>query len=203
MAATPEGHPNRAMYLSNLGVALQNAGSSGPGRRTIWTARSRRTSRRWPPPPQDHPDRAIYLSNLGTALHDRFERTGTLDDLDRAIETGEQAVAATPEDHPNRPMYLSNLGVALAPGSSGPGRRTIWTARSRSASRRWPPPPKDHPDRAARLFNLGLALRDRFERTGTPGDLDRALGCFGRRRGWCQPRLMCARARPESGVAWR
>ena len=56
----------------------------------------------------------MYLNNLGNALQSRFERTGSMDDLDRAITTNEQAVASTPDDHPNRAMYLNNLGIALA-----------------------------------------------------------------------------------------
>lgn len=36
--------------------------------------------------PQDHPDRAILLNYLGTYLKGRFERTGSMDDLNRAID---------------------------------------------------------------------------------------------------------------------
>ena len=41
--------------------------------------------------PTDHPDRAMYSTIWGTALQSRFERTGSIDDLDRAIMTKEQA----------------------------------------------------------------------------------------------------------------
>jgi Tetratricopeptide repeat len=41
--------------------------------------------------PIDHPDRAGRLNDLGIALRSRFERTGSKDDLDRAISTIEQA----------------------------------------------------------------------------------------------------------------
>ena len=53
---------------------------------------------------------ALYLSNLGGALQVRFGRTGAVEDLDRAIDVGRQAVDATPGDHPNRPGYPANLG---------------------------------------------------------------------------------------------
>ena len=36
--------------------------------------------------PNNHPKRAGWRSNLGNALQIRFERTGTLADLDEAIE---------------------------------------------------------------------------------------------------------------------
>lgn len=39
------------------------------------------------------------LSNLGNALRARYERTGVVDDLDRAIELFKQAVDAAPTDH--------------------------------------------------------------------------------------------------------
>jgi len=42
----------------------------------------------------------------------RFERTGSIDDLNRAIENAEQAVALTPTGL-NRAMYLDSLGHAL------------------------------------------------------------------------------------------
>jgi len=49
------------------------------------------------------------LSNLGIMLSRRFERTGSIDDLNRAVDVAEQAVNATPEDHPNRAGRLNNL----------------------------------------------------------------------------------------------
>ena len=41
------------------------------------------------------------LVMIGVELMDQFERTGSMDDLDRAIMTNEQAVASTPDDHPD------------------------------------------------------------------------------------------------------
>ncbi|KAH8710127.1 hypothetical protein GQ44DRAFT_439557 [Phaeosphaeriaceae sp. PMI808] len=35
--------------------------------------------------PQDHPDRAAILNNLGNLLGTRFGRTGSMDDLNRAL----------------------------------------------------------------------------------------------------------------------
>ena len=56
----------------------------------------------------------MYLNNLGIALQSRFERTGSMDDLDRAITTNEQAVASTPDDHPNRGDVPQQLGDRTA-----------------------------------------------------------------------------------------
>src|SRR5947207_956881 len=43
----------------------------------------------------------------------RFERTGSMEDLNCAIETMEQAVKSTPIDHTNNAVMLNNLGNAL------------------------------------------------------------------------------------------
>jgi hypothetical protein len=45
------------------------------------------------------------------AYQARFERTEVLSDVDRAIELGEHAVAATPTDHPDRVTRLANLST--------------------------------------------------------------------------------------------
>ena len=75
MAATPDDHPGRAMYLSNLGSALQTRFERTGGRPDLDAAvdvgRDAVAAT-----PDDHPDRAGYLSNLGSALQTRFERTG-------------------------------------------------------------------------------------------------------------------------------
>ena len=63
--------------------------------------------------PHDHPDRAMYLSYLSNALHSRFEQTGSIDDVNAAVEANEEAVKSTPHDHPNRRIYLNDLGDAL------------------------------------------------------------------------------------------
>jgi hypothetical protein len=62
------------------------------------------------PPRPSFPHGLPCLNNLGAILGRRFERTGSMDDLDRAIETVSVAVQATSQDHPVRPAYLNNLG---------------------------------------------------------------------------------------------
>ena len=68
--------------------------------------------------PVDHPDRAMYLNNLGISLQSRFERTGSMDDLDRAIATKEQAVESTPVDHPDRAAMSSTIWETHCRGDS-------------------------------------------------------------------------------------
>ncbi|KAK3311914.1 hypothetical protein B0H66DRAFT_448391, partial [Apodospora peruviana] len=62
---------------------------------------------------EDHPNRAGYLNTLGIRLGGRFQRMGSMDDLNRAVDVAAMAVDVTPEDHPNRAIYLNNLGNSL------------------------------------------------------------------------------------------
>jgi hypothetical protein len=55
----------------------------------------------------------MYLFNLRKLLRPRFKRTGSLNDLDAAVEASEEVVKSTPFDHPNRVMYLNNLGISF------------------------------------------------------------------------------------------
>jgi hypothetical protein len=55
----------------------------------------------------------LYLNSFESALHSRFEQMGSTDNLNKAIETIEQAVLLTPDDHVHRPMYLYNWGNGL------------------------------------------------------------------------------------------
>jgi tetratricopeptide (TPR) repeat protein len=125
--------------------------------------------------PVEHSNRAMGLTALGIALQRRFERTGSMDDLDRAILTSEQAVKLTPVNHPSRAIYLNNFGSALAKrferkGSMGDLDRTIMVNEQAVKLN-----PVGHPDRAGVLLNLGNALLRRFLRTGSMDDLDLAV----------------------------
>lgn len=57
--------------------------------------------------------RVGLLADVGIALLDRFEQTGSMEDLNRAIVINEQAVESTPDDHADRARMLNNLGIAL------------------------------------------------------------------------------------------
>ena len=46
--------------------------------------------------PDSHPDHAMFLNRLRNALQSRFEKTGSMEDLERAIVTKEQAVELIP-----------------------------------------------------------------------------------------------------------
>jgi hypothetical protein len=112
---------------------------------------------------------------LATALATRYERQGSLDDLDAAIRLYEEGLDGLPADHPSRFMYLSNLGGMLESrfgrlGGTADLDRGIEHHRQAVALL-----PLDASDRPNALNNLGTALRVRFRRHGRPDDLDEAI----------------------------
>jgi tetratricopeptide (TPR) repeat protein len=124
---------------------------------------------------QDHPDRAGRLNNLGNWLGTRFQRTDSMDDLNKAVDVSDMTVEATPQDHPDRASRLNNLGNRL-------GTRFEWTGSMDDLNKAIDvsdmaveATPQDHPDRAGRLNNLGNRLGIRFEQTGSMDDLNKAV----------------------------
>ncbi|KAE8168526.1 CHAT domain-containing protein [Aspergillus tamarii] len=55
------------------------------------------------------PDRAQYLSHMAACMGRRFERTGNVADLERAIHIEEQAIEIIPHDDPHRMELLLDL----------------------------------------------------------------------------------------------
>ncbi|MET8876228.1 tetratricopeptide repeat protein [Nocardia sp. NPDC004604] len=108
-------------------------------------------------------------------MQNRFERTGSMTDLDEAMESKRAAVAATPADHPDRAGRLNNLGLALQNRFERTGSMTDLDEAVESKRAAVAATPADHPDRAMYLNNLGNVLRIRFERAGTVTDLDEAV----------------------------
>jgi CHAT domain-containing protein/tetratricopeptide (TPR) repeat protein len=171
VAAAPDDHPDRPMYLSNLCGALQTrfqcTGAAADLDEAVRVGQQAVTAT-----PEDEPE---MLSNLAAALHARFECTGVAADLDQAIDLLATAVAAAPDDHPDYAMYLSNLGAALRARFERTGVAAdldqaidLLTAASDAV-------PDDHRALVMCLNNLANALRDRFERTGAAADLDQAI----------------------------
>ncbi|MPY31108.1 CHAT domain-containing protein [Streptomyces adustus] len=112
---------------------------------------------------------------LATTLATRYERYGSLDDLNTAVQLLDDGLENLPADHPRRYMYLSNLGGMLESrfdrlGGTADLDRGIDLHRQAVAL-----VPLDAADRPNALNNLGTALRVRFRRHGGPEDLDDAI----------------------------
>ena len=117
MAATPKGHSNHAMYLNNLGNALQSmSGRTGNGKalaEAIQVMREAVTAA-----PDDHPERAKYLSNLGNALQVLSARTGDTGALTEAIVCLQAAGRSTTSAAPVRIRSWRLAAVLLVDGAS-------------------------------------------------------------------------------------
>ncbi|WP_413099893.1 CHAT domain-containing protein [Streptomyces sp. Inha503] len=123
----------------------------------------------------DRVERATMLSDLGIALQVRHSLTGRFDDVMRAIEVGEPAVAAIPADHPERARCLSDLSLAYGAwyrksGLAEHGDRAIELGEASVAAAS-----TDDVDRPRFLSNLAGAYAARSERTRAVADLDRAV----------------------------
>ena len=118
---------------------------------------------------------AQALSNLGAARRARFERSGHLVDLERAIEASREAVDRSTPDDPNRHGYLSGLGVALRARFERTGNQADLAEALQVSRISVQETPADHPYHAEYLSNLGAALRAWFRRAGGRADLDEAI----------------------------
>ena len=103
-------------------------------------------------------DLAGILDSFGAMLSRRFERTGSIDDLNRAVDVTSMAVDATPQDHPDRAVILSNLGSHLSRRFERTGSIDDLNRAVDVASMAVDATPQDHPDRASMLSKLGSHL---------------------------------------------
>ncbi|KAF2465628.1 uncharacterized protein BDR25DRAFT_239619, partial [Lindgomyces ingoldianus] len=114
------------------------------------------------------------LNNLGNKLGRRYERTGKMEDLEKAIRVARQAVEVTPDDHPDLAGRLNNLGNKLKSRYKRTGKMEDLEEAIRVARQAVEVTPDDHPHLAACLNNLGNKLESRYERTGKMENLEEA-----------------------------
>ena len=174
VSATPDGHPNKCVMLSNLGLMLhkrfERMGVLADLDKAIANYRAGTAAT-----PDTHPARADMMDNLARALRARFERIGMLADIEEAIQVARDAVAATPGDDPSLAGTLSSLGSALRARFVRTGTLTdldeaIAQHRSAVAAAS-----RSHPDSGILLSNLAISLQTRFGHTGVLADLQEAI----------------------------
>ncbi|PVF99208.1 hypothetical protein CPB86DRAFT_796783 [Serendipita vermifera] len=171
---TPHGHPNRALFWSNLGVGFvgrfRRLGHMDDIERSIsllqWSVQATSFS---------DPSMPNRLGNLGSALSLRCTRIQTLPNVDHAIATLQSAVGMLPNGDPRKPTIMGPLGAAhsrrfelldsLEDLNLGISALDIAIQLS----------PNDDPNKLDYMGELGLGLTRRFERLGTLADLDRAI----------------------------
>jgi tetratricopeptide (TPR) repeat protein len=121
----------------------------------------------------DTADSAVL--GLARALKHRYERRGSLDDLNTSIDLLHGRLGGLPDDHPSRIKYLTNLGILLESRFGRLGTIPDLDLAIHLHKRAKTLAPVDHPDRAHILNGLGTALRVRYRRLGVRSDLDEAI----------------------------
>jgi tetratricopeptide (TPR) repeat protein len=169
LSVTPEGHPDRAQYQSNLALMLrkqaEHTGSATDVDSAIATGRA--AVRGNAPPP-------AALVNLSAALRERYQRLGDLADLDESIELARRGIAAT-DDEAHRVVAQSNLADALRGRFLRTFDRTDLDEAARLMATAVAATPAGHPREGVYLANLGGVLQLRFERFHDEADLREAI----------------------------
>ncbi|MGW3209222.1 CHAT domain-containing protein [Streptomyces sp. NPDC001135] len=120
------------------------------------------------------PDRPRTAGNLAAGLYERFLARGSMGDLDEAIELWQEAVDSRRPGSPHTVTAHSGLAVALHQRYERRGAAADLdeaVQRLLAAATR----PADPAERRAVLNNLGHAHQARYEATGDPRELARAV----------------------------
>jgi tetratricopeptide (TPR) repeat protein len=126
--------------------------------------------------PAGHEEYCSRQSYLGVSLYRRFELTGSRADLDESVEASRRAAHSAPDGREDIVTLMFNLGLALhvryqrdavladLDEAIGAYQDAV------SAS-----PQPEAEKRAGYRGNLAAAMRDRYQRTQQPGDLDAVI----------------------------
>lgn len=119
--------------------------------------------------------KVVTLSDAGNGYYHRYEYSGHVSDLDRALRLWNDALALTAPDSPERLTIQGNLGAGL----NARYRRSSNSADLSEAIRLMEDviarSPDEPPQRAPSLNNLAIALHDLYEQSGIIGHLTRAI----------------------------
>jgi tetratricopeptide (TPR) repeat protein len=160
----PQGHPDLAMTLHNVGFLLQDQREYAKALPYFEKALAMR-QRLYPTDkyPRGHPDLASSLNNLGGLRQ-------ALGDYGKALSYFEQAVAMYarlyprdeyPQGHPHLAISLNNLGGLRQAQGEYAKALPYWEQVLAMRERLYPRDryPRGHPDLAQSLNNLGFLLR--------------------------------------------
>ncbi|KAI0553279.1 hypothetical protein F4679DRAFT_502942 [Xylaria curta] len=99
----------------------------------------------------DHPNMISKLNNLGNWLAVRFERSGSMNDLNRAIDLAREAISVIHKDDPDLPVHLNSLGNKFYTRFERKGSMDDLNFAIDFAKLAVDFTPEGHPDRAGRL----------------------------------------------------
>jgi tetratricopeptide (TPR) repeat protein len=108
----------------------------------------------------------------------RYQATGQLEELNRALEYWQKALVLTPPDSPEHPHFLNNLGTGLLIRYERTGALSDLERAITVCQQAVDTTPADSPTRPLCLTNLGGGLNTRYKRIGEPADLDAAITTF-------------------------
>ncbi|KAI9889129.1 MAG: hypothetical protein M1814_005791 [Vezdaea aestivalis] len=123
-------------------------------------------------------DRAACLNTLSIKLGKHFVSSGSIADLDEAVQMSRDAVTLTAEDHPNRLTFLSTLGTNLGNRFLlGRGAMSDLDEAIRINQETIKNASVDSAATANRLRNVAvlLSIRQKESQPGAGSDLDEAI----------------------------
>jgi CHAT domain-containing protein/Tfp pilus assembly protein PilF len=172
-ARYPDGHPDLALGLHNLGCLLKQMGEPAKAVPCFEEARAMQ-ERLFPAArfPNGHPDLAISLTSLGGLLDSTGQYDQALPYHERALAMRQRLYPAErfPDGHPHLAQSLNNLGF-LHWARGEPGQAVPYFEKALAMNESLYPRqryPDGHPHLAYSLYNLGSLLLSR-------GEPDRAL----------------------------
>ncbi|WP_067904711.1 protein kinase domain-containing protein [Actinomadura chibensis] len=124
-------------------------------------------------------ERPLLLNELSHVLYSRYQRGGALPDLEDAIGSLRDAIAAVPAvDARHGPFMLLNLSTLLQTRAEHADRFGGADEAVSAARQALGMVEADDPQRPSFLLVLADALQGRFTRTGRRADLDEALAFY-------------------------
>jgi CHAT domain-containing protein/Tfp pilus assembly protein PilF len=161
----PNGHPDLAQSLNNLGGLLRVQGEYAKALPHLEKALAM-CERLYPKDeyPQGHPDLARSLNNLGLVLQDQGEYAKSLPYYEKALAVMEKLYPPEkyPQGHPDLATSLNNLGALLWAQGEYAKALPYFEQALAMHERLYPKDqyPSGHPTLATSLNNLGALLKD-------------------------------------------
>ena len=115
------------------------------------------------------------LTDVGMLFSRRFDQTGDIFDISKAISVENRLVACTPKGDPNLPGRLANLGISFYTRFECTGDVSDISASISARERAVDLTPKDGEDMISLLTGLGASYMSRFSLTQDRYDLFKAI----------------------------
>ncbi|KAJ6575609.1 CHAT domain-containing protein [Mycena vulgaris] len=176
---TPNKHPDRALCLQNLAVAIRHRYHRFGDLNDLELSLQHF---------QEAVDltvnenskvlRAMYLQTLAVALRDRYERFGDIKDLEAMIKIRKEALDLIPKGHSDRALHLRNLAIVLRDRYQRFGDLPSLNEALEKFQEAVDLVKDKLSSRAEYLQSLAGCFDDRYQRLGDLKDLETALHNF-------------------------